>query len=305
MFVTQAGPLTPRSPGLLALEDRPEPAEPRQPGQLRPWTLLQRLRPVKVETLTTQLHGYERTITGLRHLQKFFPETLNEYDDLANTGWWEVLAHLVSLVEEAGWWETDWDVLNEAWAYWMEEPKENGDRMATFLEYIPAKSYGFTPETLLEYPPMELLSALLDSSTGAVSSDLLVAVELYDGINDWSEADREGVWSRLHTIEADPGLYPEPVRWLSELARWVCRRTGNHLLDRPAVVPGGGPSPDNLWLRWTSDAEVEQVKSAWRRAQPVIDQFRRLMKWYEADPSRITLLANFLMEGINHEQLDW
>lgn len=303
MFIAQAGPLTQGPVGLLEPTGRPQPA----PAQLRPWALLQRLRPVKIETLTTGLQRYERTVTALRRLEKFFPEALDEYTDLANTGWWEILAHLVSLVEEAGWWETDWDILNEAWAYWMQEPEDpkGGDRMATFLDYIPARDYGFTQETILAYPPMELLSVLLDSSTGVASSDLLAAIELYDGINDWSEADRTEVWDRLHAIEADPGLYPEPIRWLPELARWACHRTGNHLLDRPAMALRAGLNEDGPWLSWESEFEVEQVKSAWRRAQPVIGQFRRLMKWYEADPSRITLLANFLMEGINREQLDW
>jgi hypothetical protein len=267
---------------------------------LRPWAALPRLRPVKVETLTRQLSNYERTVSGLRRVEQHFPEALVDYTDLAQTGWWEILAHLNNLVEEAGWWEVNWAALNEAWAWWMEEPTENGDRLALFLTYIPARHYGLTQETILKYPPLELLYVLLDGAAGVASADLLIAIELYDGIDQWRQTDRDAAWARLHAIEADPGLYPEAVRWLPELARWACRRTGNHLLDREF-----DPNNDGPWLRWEAESEVEQTRSAWRRARPVIEQFRRLMDWYEADPSRLTLLANFLMEHINHEQLDW
>ena len=300
MLSPQTGPLDPSSPRLLDA-DRPDPATRQPPWtQLRPWAWLQRLRPVKVECLTHQLNNYERTITGLRLIESYFPEALAEYTDLAQTGWWEIVAHLNNLVEEAGWWEVNWAALNEAWAWWMEEPKENGDQMAIFLTYIPARHYGLDQETILNFPPMELLYVLLDGSAGVASSDLLIAIELYDGIDQWAQAEREAAWAQLHTIEADPGLYPEAVRWLPELARWACHRTGNHLLDRVFE-----PHHDGPWLSWASESDVEQTRSAWRRARPVIEQFRRLMEWYEADTSRLTLLANFLMEGINYEQLDW
>lgn len=301
MFSPQAGPLAHGPAGLLD-DNRPEPAAAWLPqAQLRPWSLLLRLRPVKIETLAIQLHTYERAIAGLRLIEKFFPEALKEYGNLSDTGWWEILAHLANLIEESGWFEIDWNVLNEAWACWIEAPEENGDHLATFLHFIPARHYGFDQQTILNYPPMELLYVLLDGSAGVASADLLVAIELYDGIDDdWTEADRQAAWARLHAIESDPGLYPEPVRWLPELARWTCRRTGNLLLDRPF-----NPAEDGPWLVWEAESDLEQVRSAWRRARPVIDQFRRLMAWYEADHSRLTLLANFLMEGNDYEQLDW
>lgn len=300
MFNPQTGPLAASSPRLLE-DDRLDPAAG-QPGstQLRPWAPLLRLRPVKVETLISQLNNYERTIAGLRLIERHFPAALAGYDDLGQTGWWEIVAHLNNLVEESGWWEADWSALNEAWAWWMEDPGENGERLARYLTYIPARHYGLDPETILTFPPLELLHVLLDGTAGVASTDLLIAIELYDGIDQWSETDREAAWALLETIEADPGLYAEPVRWLPELARWACRRTGNHLLDRTFDPDGDGPR-----LRWAVEAEVEQTRSAWRRARPLIAQFKRLMEWYEADTSRLTFLANFLMEGINHEQLDW
>ena len=145
---------------------------------------------------------------------------------------------------------------------------------------------------------MELMRVLLDSSAGAVSSELLIAAELYDALDDWTETDREAAWARLHQIEADPGRYPEPVRWLPELARYACGRTGNPILDCELDPGGQGP-----WFSWAAD--LEQVRAAWRRAQPVLTQFRNLITWGEADSSRLTLLATSLMEGINYDQLEW
>ena len=101
--------------------------------------------------------------------------------------------------------EVDWVVLNDAWAGWVEEPEENGDQLAWFLHYIPVRLYGFSQQTILEFPPMELMRVLLDSSAGAVSSELLIAAELYDSLDNWTETNREAAWSRLHQIEADPG----------------------------------------------------------------------------------------------------
>jgi hypothetical protein len=145
---------------------------------------------------------------------------------------------------------------------------------------------------------MELMRALLnDPFVEEVSPDLLTAVEIYDGLSDWTEADRETAWERLRAIEADPGRYPEPVRWLPELARWACGRTGNFILDQSFDL-NRGP-----WLSWQND--LEQVRTAWRRARPVIDQFHRLIDWVEADQSRLTLLTYALMEGTHYDHLEW
>ena len=107
---------------------------------------------------------------------------------------------------------------------------------------------------------------------------------------------RAGAWERLRAIEADPGRYPEPVRWLPELARWACRRTGNFILDQTFDLERGP------WLSWQ---DPEQARTAWRRARPVIEQFRRLTEWVEADESRLTLLAYALMEGNHYDELEW
>ena len=66
----------------------------------------------------------------------------------------------------------NWSALNEAWAWWMEKSKENGDRLALFLSYIPVRHYGLNQDTILKFPPLELLSVLLDSSVEVASANV-------------------------------------------------------------------------------------------------------------------------------------
>ena len=72
---------------------------------LIPWVLLERLRPVQLVAFQLRLREYERLSLGLRLIQQYFPAALVEYDDLSSQGWWELLAHLANLVEEAEWFE--------------------------------------------------------------------------------------------------------------------------------------------------------------------------------------------------------
>ena len=288
MLSSQTGALAPHPPGLLA-----------QPSvQLRPGVLLRRLRPVQLAAVVRQGQQYRRTVQGLKLLQQYFPAELAGYQDLASVGWWEILAVLANLVGESGWFEVDWDSLNLAWASWMEAADDEGDYLALFLEYLPVRLYGFSPEELTEFPAMELFRVLLDERAVEASPNLLIAAELYDGLSDWGDRDRTGAWERLRAIEADPGRYPEPVRWLPELARYACGRTGNPILDCELDPGGQGP-----WFSWAAD--LEQVRAAWRRAQSVLAQFRNLITWGEADSSRLTLLDTYLMEGIDYDKLEW
>ena len=113
-------------------------------------------------------------------------------------GWWEVLAHLANLIEAEDWFPINWPILNEAWAYWMSDEEEGGDHLATFLDYVPIVLYGFDHSgELLEYPPMELLHALLsECEVEAISASLLINSEIYDNLELWGEADRQAAWER-------------------------------------------------------------------------------------------------------------
>ena len=150
---------------------------------------------------------------------------------------------------------------------------------------------------------MHLLQVLLYEKAEVGTEALFVEAEIYDGLAMWGPRERAQAWAKLHQIEADPGPYPPAVRWLPELGRWVCRRTQNVLLDQAYDPRLGSP-----YFTWRSN-DLAQLKSAWSRAKPVIEQKDKLLKWYQDDPSRLALLAKFLMdEGFDHEQyeqLDW
>jgi hypothetical protein len=162
------------------------------------------------------------------------------------------------------------------------------------------KLYGFVDEALFECPPMELLHALLAPAdeVNAVSVQLLEQAGIDEELDEiWLEADRQRAWALLYTIENNPGQYPEPARWLPELARWACRRTGNVILDRHF-----DPYRDGPWFRWN---ELSEVQNTWQRAQPVIHALDRLRVWAEADPDNLAALARFLMRGGSTEPLNW
>jgi hypothetical protein len=117
-------------------------------------------------------------------------------------------------------------------------------------------------------------------------------------LDEWTDQDRAAIWQRLESIEADPGQYPEPVQALPPVARWVCARTGNFILDKCF-----DPYHDGPWFSWAED--LDRVKKTWQRAKPVLDYGYRLEQWYQNDPTNLNKLAQFLMEGTNYDEFDW
>ncbi|MCL4303155.1 MAG: hypothetical protein KJ077_46145 [Anaerolineae bacterium] len=306
-------PTDPAARLLIVRPPEPQPSIPstHQPSLLRPWALLRRLRPVKVSTLAGRLREWRRSIAGLELLRQHFPDTLRAYDALTEPKWWEILAHLLNQVEESDGFEVDWNLLNMAWAWWMEGDEESeadqGNALAAFLLYLPLKLYGFSQSDLLHSTlPVQLLHALLSPQVQAVTSSLLLALEIYDQHFEevWGPGERARAWEILGAVEQDPGRYPEPVRWLLELARWVGHTTHNPILDLAAGA--GHPDTADAWppSRFTWANDLAEVQSAWRRARPVIHQLERLERWVEDDASRLSLLYTFFSEG-TYDQLDW
>ncbi len=297
-----SGPATgtpsPGSPGVLESAAQP-PVHP--PLTLNPQALLQRLRPLQLNVIARFLHEYDRYSLGHRLVESLFPGRMQNWT--GGTGWWEVLHYLVCLVEEFEWFVIEWDALNEAYQYWLETYGDNdpADQLATFLHYIPVKLYGFTTEDF-HYPAenrvYELFWVLLKPGVTPTSSEVLIEAELYDMLDEWADQDRAAVWWWLDSIEADPGQYPEPVQALPPVARWVCARTGNFILDQHF-----DPYHDGPWFTWAED--LPRVRKAWRRAKPVLDYGHRLEQWYQNDSSNLSKLAQFLMEGTNYDEFDW
>jgi hypothetical protein len=130
----------------LAREGHQATDEVKKLAQLKPWAPLQRLWPVRLTAISTQLRNCQRAIMGLRLIGQYFPEALDQYSDLSRTHWWDILVDLANQTEEAGWFQIDWEILHEAWAAWLEQADGNGDHLATFLRYIPVRLYGFNHE---------------------------------------------------------------------------------------------------------------------------------------------------------------
>lgn len=283
--------------------------EPKPWQWVKPWAALQRLRPVRVSALADRLRGYSRTITAVRLLGQHFPGALATYQDLSGQPiWWDLLADLINKAEEVDWFEADWELLNLAWAGWMEHADDEGNdgqSMAAFLRHIPVKLHGFTPDAVLASPAIEFFHALLSDQVQAVSARLLIALEIYDRHFEdvWGAPERALAWQHLQEVETDPGRFPEPGRWLPELARWACHATGNPLLDltRPVEL-----HLDHDWppVPFTWD-DLETVRVAWRRAKPVIVQLERLETWLKNDESRFIRLFKFFKEGIYDHEFDW
>lgn len=281
--------------------------------QLRPWAALQRLWPIRLTAVNAQLQNCRRAIAGLHLLETLFPQSLDEYGDLAPMNWWDILVDLGQQVEAAGWFPIEWDILDEAWAAWLEHPGGNGDYLATFLHDIPLKLYGFNrepagiqlfqaePGLFVEFfPPMELLWGLLNDGAAEISSELFIAAELHNRLDRWDKAAREAAWERLHTIEVNPAAYPESVCWLPALARWACGRSGNPMLDWSYSAYYG---QSDSRLSWATD--LERAKTAWDEAKPLVEQFHKLMGWCQKSAGPLIFLADFIMEGKNAGQLDW
>jgi hypothetical protein len=186
---------------------------------------------------------------------------------------------------------------------WMETYGEQDadEHLAVFLHYIPVRLFGFSADDFSYVPEnriYELFWVLLKPGVGQTSSEVLIEAELYDMLDEWTDKDRGAVWQRLDDIAADPGRYPEPLQALEPVARWVCGRTGNIILDRSFQ-----PYQDGPWFTWAED--LQRVRDTWQRARPVLDWGRRLEQWYQNDNSNLSKLAYFLMEGVDHDELDW
>ncbi len=281
-----------------------------------PWFLsrLKRSRPLALSTVIETLRYYERLVAAIQLLEGFFPGETSPFTQMSRVrthfsldaaayqqaeivGWWQVLAHFFNRVEQADWFQLNWQVINEASACWAApEYQDSGEMLASYLTYIPLKMYGFTRrETLADTPPIELMHALLADNSDIVSARLLTEAELYDAFDEWDAVDRAAAWRFLKRIESDPLLWPEPARKLPELARWACHQTENPLLDQHFDPYNLGP-----WHTWHTEAH--QLTSCWVRARPVIDAFQCLMTWYEHDPGRLASLAHFIITGAELER---
>lgn len=261
---------------------------------LRPWRVLARFRPVTIRAASGRLREFYRLGQAAGLVAGHLPHLLS--DELAGLAWYQVLAFFLEEVEKAGWFEIDMEAVDYAWRLWQFDEDDDGDHLAHFLAYIPVRLYGVNDEAADESPVLELMRFLFGGPR-PLNEAVISRAGLHDLIEGWDRAAAARAWGWLERIEADPGQYPEPARWLPEFVRWACGRTGNYILDswRGALF---SVSP----FTWEMAGEV---RVAWRRAWPVLDRFEGLVAWLEQDEARLALLARCLIEGINYDHLEW
>ncbi len=273
-----------------------------QAKMLKPWALLQRLRPAKIAAIVNMLDDCSYLCRALKLAKLHFPLEYENYNDLlAGDGiyWPDVLLNLIYLAKEGDYFEVDQLMVDGAWDTFLSEGDKSG--LVRFLNELPITLFGFSGQNIFKYPPFELMRFLflyVDENLGVVSPTLLNALALMpDRLleQEWDDEDRLSAWKCLSlTIEAGPDHYPEPVRWLPQLVRWACGRTNNPILD----------------LTWEPTEfiwdNLPEIRTAWQQAKPVIEQGNRLMKWYEQDKlQNLAYLAYFLMEATHCDYLNW
>lgn len=274
-----------------------------------PWTLLKFARSPRLGALTRKLREYARTSQVLLLFSKHFPWALKEYKTISQPAWWEMLAHLLNLAETADWFQISWGDFRCGMAVWEEESDDNGNYLANFLEYIPVVSYGFTPESISNYPPMEMMFILLSNSDQVFSAPRLSSVFAQYRLEDeWGPLERQQAWERLQAIENEPEQYPEPLRWLPGLARWACGNSGNPILDAPPLEwdeddSNETQSPQQRPLRFIWD-DAERLRKVWGWARPIVEQLKNLLWWINQDETNLVRLFTFFVEG-DYDQLEW
>lgn len=269
------------------------------PGQHR----LQSFQPLRLQTLEEIVTPWQRSCKAWGLIATHFPQVNFAQED-GNLPWWEVAAKLFNHVEKNGFFEVNWRVLNTAWNIWRAVDETtgrpvdpNGNYLAMFLDCMPITFYGMETE-IHQFPPLELLRTFLGREPKAVTAELLITTGLYDSykVEDWSEADRQRAWERVHRIERNPHKYPGPVRWIPNMARWACGDTGNVILDTTYKRFEDGP-----WYEWHT---LQAIKRAWQRAHPIVLQREPFLKW-ASEPGRLARLTRFLMQDTKGDHYEW
>jgi hypothetical protein len=84
------------------------------------------------------------------------------------------------------------------------------------------------------------------------------------------------------------------ARWLPVLAKWACGCIDNPILkwSFAAHYQDNGPR-----FAWATD--VNQARSAWQKAKPMIEHLDQLLVWCRESAENLVILAEFLTTGKN------
>ncbi len=272
------------------------------PPRLKPQVVLKRFRLLKTATVYNHLYGYHL----LNQVDKFQGQAgLLQVPGGDDGDWEEALSCLCTLAARLNWFTVDWDLIDDLWRLGMELGEEEQFHIAShFLFLLPLRLFGWSPEDLWENDLAAKLRALLVSE-----GESLVKLPF-----EWGEEDKQKAWARLEDIERDPARYPASVRLLPAICRWATHRSGNFILDTYLALEDYHPvyinfmegvgTPSVEWYTWQPD-DLQKVRTAWREAEPVIDSYTRLEKWYCQDEDNDSRLTNFITTGCGIDELKW
>lgn len=247
------------------------------PGQvtaariLKPGRILDRLRPVKLETVAKNLWPTGYQYQALKLIETHFPDLLPSLDSRLDH-WTDTFRELLTQIEAADWFEVDWDWLNDLWQMWMQSGEEGHQHdFAAYLTGLPVRCYGFTEYDRERYPALAVLSRLYDEdNTCSIDPDILIDLEIYDALAETTNEER-----RIQAINTDYSVYAEPLCWLADFVQVAAGKTGNLLLDTTL-------DPVDWWpdqFTWAQD--LERVRDAWPEAKPVARRLARFKEWLD------------------------
>lgn len=257
---------------------------------LKPQRYLEQLRAVRLGAIAYELEDARRTARVLGHFARLFP---GEEGGIApSAGWGSVLNRLLRRVEQAEWFEIDWNMLDYLHEWGMNDPDEgelDGETMGVYYLScytggIPAKFYNYSEEDWHEsyhlasdYPALVAIRVGIDAS---YNIDIPEELEPLTWIN-YDAALRQVDWA----------AQPRPLNAFPLAVRFVRRDFGNPLLDE-------GAEALDLWPeRWTWAADVDTVWGYALHARPIWGAIEALAEWLQADEEHVTQLWDVLVES--------
>ena len=272
---------------------------------LRADSVLARVLKVPEPTYVWRLEGKAMSLVA-----HYFPDKLDETQQVESwlfPDWAMKLQFFLKQVEDAGWFDIDWDLLNYL-AEWAQNDEAEGDDssdpdwmplglcyMAEYLDGIPVKTFGFNPESpaddIGQYPPLALLEAILSAEKQYRFTGYSLDFDVFEQLPPDLAADQlEQAWKRIDDLGT--GL-EQPLCWLPEMARFACDRTGNAVLDQQTDITM------DLWpTQWSWTDDLDLIREQWTEAQPTLTRVKQFLEWAEGE-EQLDRILKIVTEWLN------
>lgn len=248
-----------------------------RPGHvLKPASLLRRFRPVRLEICAQALDDFSRRARVFGLMRRHFPDGMSGWE--AMDYWFERYCDFLRCVQDADWFEVDWNLLEMYETHWMEYGDDENTGFDTCREYLigmPVHCFGWgevmsevefgDPPSIHDHPALELLRYLLIGADGRETSGDLDNLLAEVG---FEETDFDSSDETLDRLARRTKRLKPPWRWLPEMARFAADMSDNIILDTTVDIHDPWPT------QWTWDKDLEMIRAAWQKARPVVGRFR-------------------------------